>query len=492
MQVPSEASESGNRRSAPSRRGLRLRERHAGLDDHGVGERIDFAHAIHPPQRQDDRRAARVGVWPPTSPVLPPCGTIGNARRRAGVRRPRRPRRSSPDAPARARGRDRGRAVRRDSRPVRSGSASTFAGDDDAAPASKEMQRVRQPAQPSTPLGRRLARGRRNVARISTWGEKRNWSSGVIAFEPHSRHRSAAARRARNCRRCRRSRRRRGTRLAADRARLGERPGARRIEQDRVERLELLGAAADAGTDRARRPRSPAGPAFRRSRAPARAMRGGVDIGGEDFVRGGEPERESADAAEEIGDPPRARERRRCAARQAFLARDRRLQKAAGRKDRARSRRRRRSARDARRRSRRDWRPARDRASRRARASLRRSTASSDPDPRRSKSRPGQARGRLNVERLARVRAIRRRARAPPSSAPAISGANSGHSSMSTISWARARMKPTSSRPCEWNARVKRRAPPSRAVRIDQRADFGLDSGRARAPRRAMSRFHSE
>ena len=52
------------------------------------------------------------GVWPPTSPVLPPCGTIGDA---APPRRRRRPRRlppSSPAAPAPARGRDRARAAR--------------------------------------------------------------------------------------------------------------------------------------------------------------------------------------------------------------------------------------------------------------------------------------------------------------------------------------------------------------------------------------------
>ena len=67
---------------------------------------VDAAHAVQP--RQSTARPGvplASGTEPPTSPVLPPCGDDRRAVRAAGVRRPRRPRRSSPGARRRARGR---------------------------------------------------------------------------------------------------------------------------------------------------------------------------------------------------------------------------------------------------------------------------------------------------------------------------------------------------------------------------------------------------
>ena len=60
VQVPSAASDSGNRRSAASGRGLRLGERHARLADHHLGVRIDLANALESSGREDDLIAAFV------------------------------------------------------------------------------------------------------------------------------------------------------------------------------------------------------------------------------------------------------------------------------------------------------------------------------------------------------------------------------------------------------------------------------------------------
>jgi hypothetical protein len=67
------------------RRGLRLPQRHASLDDHGVGERIDFADAVHAPQREDDRRAAAVGRLASHQPRVAALGHDRSTRRRAGL-----------------------------------------------------------------------------------------------------------------------------------------------------------------------------------------------------------------------------------------------------------------------------------------------------------------------------------------------------------------------------------------------------------------------
>ena len=67
------------------RGGLSLRERHAGLDDHRVGERIDLANAVHPPQREHDRRAAAVGGLAADEPGVAALRHDRRARRRAGA-----------------------------------------------------------------------------------------------------------------------------------------------------------------------------------------------------------------------------------------------------------------------------------------------------------------------------------------------------------------------------------------------------------------------
>ena len=117
-----------------------------------------------------------------------------------------------------------------------------------------------------------------------------------------------------------------------ERARLGERAGARRIEQHGVEARQFGARRAAAGRGRASRPRTRAA---RRRAAGAlqRRDRGGVGIGGEDFVIARQAQREGAGAAEEIGDAPRAAQRRRRALGQRCSP-ARRLQKAAGRRDR--------------------------------------------------------------------------------------------------------------------------------------------------------------
>ena len=56
VQLPSEASDSGNRRPAASRRLLDPCQRDAGLDVHGQPVRVDGADAVEPPGRDDAAR----------------------------------------------------------------------------------------------------------------------------------------------------------------------------------------------------------------------------------------------------------------------------------------------------------------------------------------------------------------------------------------------------------------------------------------------------
>ena len=58
------------------RGGLRLGQRHARLADHHVRVRVDLADAFSRWVERMIWSPLSSGVWPPTRPVLPPCGTI--------------------------------------------------------------------------------------------------------------------------------------------------------------------------------------------------------------------------------------------------------------------------------------------------------------------------------------------------------------------------------------------------------------------------------
>ena len=62
----------------------RALQRDAGLAGDGVGGRIDLADPVEPVERQYNFVVMR--NWPPTRPVLPPCGTMGVAVSLASLR----------------------------------------------------------------------------------------------------------------------------------------------------------------------------------------------------------------------------------------------------------------------------------------------------------------------------------------------------------------------------------------------------------------------
>ena len=269
--------------------------------------------------------------------------------------------------------------------------------------------------------------------------------TGQWASRPrrHSRRPAGCARRGRRSRRCRRSRRRAATPLAAISRACALGAGARRIEQHGVEAREL-GGRQRLGEEVARRPP-------RRRAAAGAAQRGdggGVVVGGEDRMR-----------------------RRRAAARR---RRRRRTDRRRGRRPSSASRRQPRQRLLAGSRSPAESRPAGGDDPRRAERDLpapgarsaRRRELESRARSKRSASgdqlarlggaeRPGaahvdvepaQRRRRLDVERLGQALHRLARARARLRAPRPVPGANSGQASISTISCARARMKPTSTR----------------------------------------------
>ena len=183
--------------------------------------------------------------------------------------------------------------------------------------------------------------------------KRRRLADRVAAFDENSREALGAAG---NRDHDRRSARHEG-------ARLGFGPDPRRIEQHAVEGVEFgraertLEEVARLRLERAQAPRLRGG-------APQRGDGGGVGVGGEDLVGLGQAQRESAGAAEEIGDAPRVLQRVSSALGQRTFSRLRRLQEAAGRRP----------------------------GPRPAEGDLRRG-ASSAPAPRRSKSRPARLAG---------------------------------------------------------------------------------------------------
>ncbi len=151
-----------------------------------------------------------------------------------------------------------------------------------------------------------------------------------------------------------------------------------------------------------------------------------------------EPQRESARAAEQVGDPLRAREGLAASVGHHFLAGCRRLQKTAGGQNDARVPEAtcgaRRSTSVA------PWfESARKVNCSAAAASLRSLRRLQRPGAAEVDIEPRQRRGRLDVERLAEPSQLLRRASAPTAGAACNSGANSGQASISTISCERAR-----------------------------------------------------
>ena len=111
--------------------------------------------------------------------------------------------------------------------------------------------------------------GRRKTAAISTWGEKRNWSSGVTA-RSESRRRSGSARRGRRSPRCRRSTTTAAARWRRARATASRAPARGGSKSARVERGEVVGAERTA-EEIARLGREPAKARRRRRGAGERA-----------------------------------------------------------------------------------------------------------------------------------------------------------------------------------------------------------------------------
>ena len=114
-----------------------------------------------------------------------------------------------------------------------------------------------------------------------------------------------------------------------ERARLLERAGARRVDERRVEGREFFGAqwtaekVARLGFQLAQARR-------RRGATGDRGDRGGVGVGGENLVATGEPQRESAGAAEQVRDFFRIRKRSLGEVREPRFSRFGRLQKPPG------------------------------------------------------------------------------------------------------------------------------------------------------------------
>ena len=155
-------------------RRLRLGERHARFDDHRVGVDVDLADAVEPLQRQQQFAAAGVGNLAADQAGVAALRHDRHARRRAG-RDDRR------HFGRRARARHRERAAAEQPARLFEIGRDEFGIDDDvggADDAREPIEKGGSVVHPSIPL-RRLTGRRRKAARISTWGEKRNWSSAA-------------------------------------------------------------------------------------------------------------------------------------------------------------------------------------------------------------------------------------------------------------------------------------------------------------------------
>ena len=179
VQVPSDASDSGNSRSAASAAAC-------------ASASVTPASQIMTSACGSTSRIARKrwvetmissplssGVWPPTSPVLPPCGVMPI---RASLQK------AAIAATSLRRGRPNERerlaaieSARLDERAGEEGWVRQHvARPHDAFQGGKNDVALRC-VQPRSLRARGFALGRRKTAAISTWGEKRNWSSGVTA-----------------------------------------------------------------------------------------------------------------------------------------------------------------------------------------------------------------------------------------------------------------------------------------------------------------------
>ncbi len=74
VQVPSDGSSCEVEPSASAAASRARCRGDAGFHRHGVGNRVDLADLVESRQRQ--QHLAVVRICPPTSPVLPPCGTM--------------------------------------------------------------------------------------------------------------------------------------------------------------------------------------------------------------------------------------------------------------------------------------------------------------------------------------------------------------------------------------------------------------------------------
>ena len=113
VQVPSDASDSGNSRSAASAAACASRERDARFADHHVGVEVDLADRAQALGRDDDLLAAHVRRLPADEPGVAALRNHGRSRLVAEGRDALRLPWSSPAAPARAPSHDRARAARR-------------------------------------------------------------------------------------------------------------------------------------------------------------------------------------------------------------------------------------------------------------------------------------------------------------------------------------------------------------------------------------------
>ena len=352
---------------------------------------------------------------------------------------------SNPAAPAPAPCPDRARAARPDAPAISVGVGQHMRGADDAPPAGENSGDRARIAHPRTPFARASpARPRRKTRDDLDMGRVAELVNRRHAFEPKpaSARMRGVAREGPTLQETATSVGTRSRRIRAP----APRAGARRIEDDGVEATPVRRAAAAAGTGRALR--GDGAQAARRRGRPARARRAppASSLDRMDLVLVGEPQREGAGAAEQIGDAPRAlRSASAASSRERRFARHGRLQEAARRRRHAR-------------------RPISDFGGRRSmsvspwlerRARSKRSAAAiklgarrrrARRVPRRSTSRPASVAVTTDVERLAHAPQRRRRGRARRRARRPSPGASSGQASISMISCARARMKPTSTR----------------------------------------------
>ncbi len=188
------------------------------------------------------------GVWPPTRPVLPPCGTMRDARRVAigddGGDFPRIERGEPAPGPCR----DRGRAAPPGSPAISAGSVSTCAPPTMRASASSGAAVSRPAFNRAIPWGGVWRAGAGTLREFRHAGKSGTGQAAQLA-RSRSRLRRGCARRARSFPRCRRSRRRSASGSPRGRA-PGLRPRRAADRTARRRRRRALRRAADAGRDR--------------------------------------------------------------------------------------------------------------------------------------------------------------------------------------------------------------------------------------------------